>query len=163
MVFIVCAKWWRSWQDYTQLHPNEPTVSKKGSKAQLDPVIKALQLSKLGSDVNPMHQSSNNSFSQYKRPGPISLKSLLHPKSTNLLRNDLMEHFDYELVLPEVWRYFTAWYGCVADMVPILRPMGFDKRSNKFFVDLYLDSNIGGEEDVPFSDRSLLESKSLTN
>ncbi len=53
-----------------------------------------------------------------------------------------MEHFDYELVLPEVWRYFTAWYGCVTDMVPILRPMGYDKRSNKFFVDLYLDSNI---------------------
>ena len=72
-----------------------------------------------------------------------------------------MEHYDYESVLPEVWRYFTAWYGCAADLVPIQRPLEFDKGSNKFYVDLYLDCNIAGEE--AFSDRSLLESEIQMN
>ncbi len=58
-----------------------------------------------------------------------------------------MEHFDYEAILPEVWRRLIAWYGCVPDLVPILRPIQFDKRSNRFYVDLYLESNtIIGDE-----------------
>jgi len=51
------------------------------------------------------------------------LKSLLHPKEDNVIRGDLMEHFDYEAILPEVWRRLIAWYGCVPDLVPILRPI----------------------------------------
>jgi len=57
-----------------------------------------------------------------------------------------MEHHDYESVLPEVWWYFTAWYGCAPDLVPIQRPLEFNEETNKFYVDLYLDSNIAGEE-----------------
>lgn len=70
-----------------------------------------------------------------------------------------MEHYDYEAVLPEVWRFLTAWYGCVPDFVPILRPVRYDRRSNRFFVDLYMDSNVSiviGEDDVRFSENSLV-------
>ena len=77
-----------------------------------------------------------------------------------------MEHYDYEAVLPEVWRFLTAWYGCQPDLVPILRPVCYDRKSNNFFVDLYLDvnfSNVLGEDDVPFSDRSMFEEEKNAN
>lgn len=52
-----------------------------------------------------------------------------------------MEHHDYEAVPPEVWKYLVAWYGFKADQTPIMRLISFDKRTNKFFVDLYLEGN----------------------
>ena len=58
-----------------------------------------------------------------------------------MLREDLMEHHDYEAVPPEVWKYLVAWYGFKADQTPIMRLISFDKRTNKFFVDLYLEGN----------------------
>jgi hypothetical protein len=52
-----------------------------------------------------------------------------------------MEHHDYEAVPPEVWKYLVAWYGFKADQTHIMRLISFDKRTNKFFVDLYLEGN----------------------
>jgi len=28
------------------------------------------------------------------------------------LREDLLEHHDYEAVLPDIWYLLVAWYGC---------------------------------------------------
>jgi hypothetical protein len=80
------------------------------------------------------------SYYQYKRPGPINLDSLLDKKA-HLLRHNLMEHYDFEAILPEVWRLLQVWYGSESGLIPIIRPVCFDRRSNKFFVDLYLEFN----------------------
>ena len=63
-----------------------------------------------------------------------------------------MEHYDFETVTPEVWRLLQAWYGIEFGLIPIIRPVCFDRRSNRFFVDLYLEFNkeqstLLGEED----------------
>ena len=84
--------------------------------------------------------SNSMSYSQYKRPGPINLDSLLDNKA-HVLRHNLMEHYDFEAILPEVWRLLQAWYGNESELIPIIRPVCFDRRSNKFFVDLYLEFN----------------------
>lgn len=67
-----------------------------------------------------------------------------------------MEHYDFEVVLPQIWRLFVAWYGCRdwPDLIThdkraeqgILRPLAFDKKSDKYFIDLYLEQNNWNEQ-----------------
>ena len=105
-------------------------------------MVQALQLSKLYQTEKQDKQatSTNMSYYQYKRPGPINNDSL-HYNDSHLLRNNLMEHYDFETVTPEVWRLLQAWYGIEFGLIPIIRPVCFDRRSNRFFVDLYLEFN----------------------
>lgn len=54
-----------------------------------------------------------------------------------------MEHHDYEAVSPDIWNLLVAWYGFAENLgeTPIMRFISFDKRSGKYYVDLYLDQN----------------------
>ena len=56
------------------------------------------------------------------------------------LKEDLIEHHDYEALLPQVWSYLVCWYD-FADKFPILRPLCFDKKSGSYFIDLYLEQH----------------------
>ena len=42
----------------------------------------------------------------------ISNKQLLKNGRGNELKDNLVEHFDYEAVSQDVWRYFYNWYSC---------------------------------------------------
>jgi hypothetical protein len=65
------------------------------------------------------------------------------------LKEGLMEHYDYEVVLPQIWRLLVAWYGCgdYAEHIThdkraelgILRPLALDKKTDKHYIDLYLE------------------------
>ncbi len=50
------------------------------------------------------------------------------------LRENLMEHFDYEAVPFDLWRLFKAWYGCD---VALLRFVKKDEVMAQLFLDLY--------------------------
>ena len=56
------------------------------------------------------------------------------------LKDDLIEHHDYEAVLPKVWEYLVSWYG-TSDSEPILRPVRYDVKKRIHFIDLYLEYN----------------------
>jgi len=50
----------------------------------------------------------------YDAPGEISVASLLQKNEFDgeiKIRDDLMEHHDYEAVSPEIWNLLVAWYG----------------------------------------------------
>jgi hypothetical protein len=47
----------------------------------------------------------------YMRPGPIENKSLLAKGNFIKLTPNLMEHYDYEAVSYDVWKYLYAWYS----------------------------------------------------
>ena len=49
MVFIICAKWWRAWQDYTSEHSEVVVENEVKNLTVTDPVLMALQLHKIGS------------------------------------------------------------------------------------------------------------------
>jgi len=55
------------------------------------------------------------------------------------LRDDLMEHHDYEAVPPLVWKYLVQWYGFQENEMPIMRLVSFDRRSQKIQVDMNLE------------------------
>ena len=76
------------------------------------------------------------------RPPKISNKVILDPKFDDevTLKEDLIEHHDFEVLLPQVWAYLIGWYG-FADNMPILRPVCYDKKSDRYFMDLYLEQN----------------------
>ena len=44
-----------------------------------------------------------------------------------MLKEGLIEHHDYEVVLPKVWNYLVSWYD-FADREPILRPVRYDNK-----------------------------------
>lgn len=65
----------------------------------------------------------------YKKPGQISISRLLESKSQDgelTLRDDLMEHHDYEAVSPDIWNLLVAWHGFVPRQTPIMRLISFD-------------------------------------
>ena len=82
----------------------------------------------------------------YMRPKSINNKVLLLDESSNhaqylFLKEDLIEHFDYEAVELEIWRYFKAWYEC--DFT-LLRFIKRDKiNTNRLYLDLYPEKAMG--------------------
>ena len=72
------------------------------------------------------------------------------------LKEDLIEHHDYEAVLPRVWDYLVSWYS-FEDKAPILRPVKYDRKKQRYYIDLYLE-NI--ETEVVLTD-SLIEDSFL--
>lgn len=74
------------------------------------------------------------------RPPPISNINLINLQKFNLftLKEDLIEHHDYEAVLPKVWQHLVSWYS-FTDNEPILRPVRYDQKQNRHYVDLYLE------------------------
>jgi hypothetical protein len=59
-----------------------------------------------------------------------------------------MEHYDYELISGELWKYLRAWYGLMQGNKEILRPCSVDERSGKLIVDLYFENR----RETPFID-----------
>ena len=49
------------------------------------------------------------------------------------LRSNLIEHFDYEVISPDVWKHLYSWYS--ADM-QVVRKLKRDY-ANQLVVDLY--------------------------
>jgi len=57
-------------------------------------------------------------------------------EDSNRLKPDLIEHYDYEAVAADVWRYLSSWYDYD---VEISRPLLYDMRSEKIQLELYPD------------------------
>ena len=70
------------------------------------------------------------------------------------MKEDLIEHHDFEVLLPQVWAHLVAWYE-FSDILPILRPVCYDNKSDRFVVDLYLEHN---RNDGMFTDSVLDDS-----
>ena len=92
--------------------------------------------------VNPNALSQENPFDLQllERPGCISNACLIdfsYPDELTLKAN-LIEHHDYEAIPQKVWFYLISWYN-FTDMQPIIRPVGFDRKSGTYFIDLYLE------------------------
>ena len=85
-----------------------------------------------------------------KRPAPISNKYLMdlrrNPDELTLVE-DLIEHHDYVAILPKVWNYLISWYG-FTDKEPILRPVRFEKKKARHFIDLYLENRNMNESEL---------------
>jgi hypothetical protein len=92
------------------------------------------------------------------RPGPITNGALIDTNFDDhlTLKEGLMEHYDYEVILPQIWRLLVGWYGC-GDWVEhithekraelgILRPLALDKKTDKHYIDLYLEQNNWNEQ-----------------
>jgi len=48
----------------------------------------------------------------YLRPGPISNLSLKYKIGNEfVLRKDMIEHHDYEVIPSELWHQLVQWYG----------------------------------------------------
>ena len=74
------------------------------------------------------------------RPPSISNKTIIDERFDDelTLKEDLIEHHDFEVLLPQVWAHLIAWYE-FSDTLPILRPVCYDKKSDRHFIDLYLE------------------------
>jgi hypothetical protein len=60
--------------------------------------------------------SKDDCLSQmYEKPGRINNQNLTkehNKQDTKLrLRDNLIEHFDFEILLPNVWKHFYSWYS----------------------------------------------------
>jgi hypothetical protein len=47
----------------------------------------------------------------YEKPKMIKNESLFDG-NTNRLKHDIVEHFDYQVVTEDVWKYLVSWYDC---------------------------------------------------
>ena len=51
------------------------------------------------------------------------------------LKEDIIEHFDFEAVSIEMWRYFKSWYDCDLSLLRYIKPDKVNR--NQLFLDLY--------------------------
>ena len=94
--------------------------------------------------------SRKNAF-YYLKPGMIENADLLKDRSvvqrgrsmnqqmSNIyasLKEEVMEHFDFEAVPFEVWRYLKAWYSCDIALLRFLKRDRLLNR-NQLFLELY--------------------------
>jgi DUSP domain. len=80
----------------------------------------------------------------YANPGKIINKNLLKSdiifdlnnlNSDIELKENLLEHHDYEAVCSKIFEVLSRWYGCDFEIVRLLRPDPF--RNHKLYLDLY--------------------------
>ena len=90
--FVIEAAWWRKWCDY---------VNFTGTDAESD-----------SSSTKSNKMPHNESLIFYEKPGPIRNWPLLSRQDTKRLRANIVEHFDFQIVCPQVWRYLFSWYTC---------------------------------------------------
>ena len=57
-----------------------------------------------------------------------------------MLKPNLIEHHDYEAIPEKVWYYLVCWYKFL-DKSPIVRPVKFDRKIGRYFIDLYPEQN----------------------
>lgn len=82
--YLISAKWWQQWCDYVNF-----TVESSSSDSDAD-------------------HNSLQIF--YSKPGQIINLPLLKLPSLKLKHN-LVEHFDYQVVSADSWKYLSNWYG----------------------------------------------------
>lgn len=90
---------------------------------------------------------------EYKKPGKIRNQPLLpdsnmyqpnHMKNLYIsIKQNLIEHFDYEVVPADIWAYFKSWYDY--DFA-ILRYVKRDNmNTDKLYLELYPEQKMSGE------------------
>lgn len=51
-----------------------------------------------------------------------------------MLKKDLVEHYDFEAVSAEIWKYLSSWYQYD---IAIPRFLAYDLRTDSTFLELY--------------------------
>ena len=92
----------------------------------------------------------------YKRPQIIQNQALLrdqHQYMLNrgkgtpqqmqylILKDDIIEHFDFEAVSLDIWRFFKSWYDCDLALLRFIKPDRVNR--NSLFLDLYPEKRAG--------------------
>lgn len=95
--YIIDAKWWRSWMDYVGF-----------------------------GEVPRKHGEGNGHFrkerpNQMKNGGLLKSEYISEQSSGIELRDNLLEHYDYEAVPKRIFINLKAWYGCDYEIVRLLK------------------------------------------
>jgi len=95
--YLIDAKWWRAWKEHANFDGKE--ASDYGRSSPL-----------------------------YQRPGPITNIRLLKPDSLEQegdngikLKENLLEHHDFEAFSEEIFKTLAEWYGCDFEIPKMLR------------------------------------------
>lgn len=70
----------------------------------------------------------------YQHPTKIINRGLLQGKSGGFLKNNLIQHHDYEAVSSEIWKYLSSWY--TYDVV-IERQIRYDPDNENYYLDMH--------------------------
>jgi hypothetical protein len=108
--YIVDAKWWAKWCDYTNFDQNDLLLNQYGRS---DPLGMSNYQSTRRFDSNQM----------YQKPDKIENESLLLQRNIDGndnkqvigtmrgLRENLFEHYDFEALQPNIWLHLYSWYS----------------------------------------------------
>ena len=58
------------------------------------------------------HETTMLGARLHDHPGRITNAEILKPGQSLYLRAPLLEHYDFEVVSPNLWRFLNSWYGC---------------------------------------------------
>lgn len=99
-------------------------------------------IARLGKIFIPQNHHTIDLSALENRPQSICNKAIIDERFSDelTLKEDLIEHHDFEVLLPQVWAHLIAWYDFV-DILPIMRPVCYDKKIGRHRIDLYLEQN----------------------
>jgi len=106
--FIVSAGWWRKWCDFA----NFGDMMNVNTTGMMDSHITFEDFEALTKEADRSNSNSKRRpFSVYESPGMITNKELLLDTKIIQLKENLIEHFDYEVVSKDVWQRLYSWFS----------------------------------------------------
>ncbi|TNV73251.1 hypothetical protein FGO68_gene12077 [Halteria grandinella] len=134
--YLLDAKWWRKWCDYTNFDSSLLSLTPNQTDA-IDEYLFSIPSTSNQYDTHRRYDSN----ALYQKPGRISNEDLLDKSNGNSqrLRENLVEHFDFEVLFPQLWLYMYSWFSADCQIVRYLRK---DRLSSGIYrLDLYPSVN----------------------
>ena len=139
--YLIQQRWWTQWCVYVNFD----------TKQHLD---NSYDLNLLPKPAPPLSQESEDSdvSAVYEKPPRINNSGLLQTQKRGaklVLRDNLCEHFDFEVIYPVVWKHFYSWYSSDVQIVRQLKKDALNR--HVMILDLYPE-----EGATPLSDEEPL-------
>jgi hypothetical protein len=146
MMNIVSAKWWRKWTDYTSFESHIGLKIFKNDLMENNDRIACISFEEETSMISSHQKIVEELRSKKKSESPRSYfvlndvpppidNSAIIDKKTAVLKQGLLEHFDYETIHPNIYAHLAVWYGTKGGVPGVVRPVIIE--DDQLEVDLY--------------------------
>lgn len=127
--YIIDAKWWAKWCDYTNFDQND-LIYNQLRETEGD---HNLNMSQSINFNNFMLSKRFESTQLYQKPPRIDNECLLadramfpddldpHNPSFRNLRDNLVQHYDFEALSPSIWMHLYSWYSADTQIVRYMK------------------------------------------
>lgn len=130
---MISAEWWKKWMNYVKIHEEETSLK---DSFETSPIRQEGSCIHPGKIINRLYYEIWVYFSLF-----LLLRELIEPECLKLpsskikLKENLLEHLDFEAIPKHIYLHLKKWYGTDYDIMRFLKKNPEDE--NMLFLELY--------------------------